>query len=359
MFPHRDTQLDLYRAGVMIYIVCVIHVLYWLQIGGEPLKSLALFEMPVIFFISGAALSLSKPKRSLWRTVWNRLRRVLFPYYVYACMMVLPLVALTLCCWVCGEVEGLSFPQKLQSFVLHYGWHDVMLILSCKVIPQVPYVFHLWFIVPYLVLTCTFGLQQRLYRLIGNRGGYCVLAVLAFLLTLWTGYFTTLAGYNLFLVAGWLFYKQLSWAKVYWLTLFACVALGCYLLAGEPFCPMQNHKFPVDALFVVYGFTVLGLLSVTVGRFTLPHNRLLDRWNKAGYTIYLYQNVSYAIVALFLHRLCTLPLSECVQGVGAAVMLFVLSTALSYVFVPLERLGMRCIDACAAWLRCLSCRLRG
>ena len=67
-------------------------------------------------------------------------------------------------------------------------------------------------------------------------------AVLAFLLTLWTGYFTTLAGYNLFLVAGWLFYKQLSWAKVYWLTLFACVALGCYLLAGEPFCPMQNHK---------------------------------------------------------------------------------------------------------------------
>ncbi len=104
MFPHRDTQLDLYRAGVMIYIVCVIHVLYWLQIGGEPLKSLALFEMPVIFFISGAALSLSKPKRSLWRTVWNRLRRVLFPYYVYACMMVLPLVALTLCCWVCGEV---------------------------------------------------------------------------------------------------------------------------------------------------------------------------------------------------------------------------------------------------------------
>lgn len=34
----RDYQLDMYRGLAMIYVVCFIHVLYWLGLGGQPLS---------------------------------------------------------------------------------------------------------------------------------------------------------------------------------------------------------------------------------------------------------------------------------------------------------------------------------
>lgn len=55
----RDLQLDGYRGIVMIYIVCVIHVVNWLDYNIEPYNSFMLFEMPIIFFISGASLTFS------------------------------------------------------------------------------------------------------------------------------------------------------------------------------------------------------------------------------------------------------------------------------------------------------------
>ncbi len=77
----RDEQLDLYRGLSMIYVVCFIHVMCWLKIGSEPLLSLMLFEMPVIFFISGASLSFNKSSRSFRATIWSRMKRVVLPYY--------------------------------------------------------------------------------------------------------------------------------------------------------------------------------------------------------------------------------------------------------------------------------------
>ncbi len=74
----RDVQLDAYRAMLMIYIVCFIHVEFWLEYGKEPMMSLSLVEMPLIFFVSGAALSYRReprPKsllgRDLHRSMWS------------------------------------------------------------------------------------------------------------------------------------------------------------------------------------------------------------------------------------------------------------------------------------------------
>ena len=75
----RDEQLDIYRAMSMMYVLCVTHVVYWLYIGLEPIKSLILVEMPIIFFITGASLSLTK-KKSFRKALKNRTKRVLIPY---------------------------------------------------------------------------------------------------------------------------------------------------------------------------------------------------------------------------------------------------------------------------------------
>lgn len=46
----------------MMYIVGVIHTIYWLPVTENVFKSLLLFEMPVVFFITGASYTLSNPK---------------------------------------------------------------------------------------------------------------------------------------------------------------------------------------------------------------------------------------------------------------------------------------------------------
>ncbi len=78
----RDVQLDAYRAMLMIYIVCFIHVEFWLGYGKEPMMSLSLVEMPLIFFVSGAALSYRREPRPFWTIVCNRGKRILLPYYI-------------------------------------------------------------------------------------------------------------------------------------------------------------------------------------------------------------------------------------------------------------------------------------
>lgn len=92
----RDTQLDLYRALTMIYILCIVHVGYWFRYAIEPWRSVILIEMPVIFFISGAALSLTAKHKSLKQTLQNRGRRILLPYYNFMVCILLIMCTLSL-----------------------------------------------------------------------------------------------------------------------------------------------------------------------------------------------------------------------------------------------------------------------
>lgn len=169
----RDKQLDSYRGLAMIYVVCFTHVIYWLKIGSEPILSLMLFEMPIIFFISGASLSFNKKPRSLKKTLWSRVRRVVIPYYIYAFVMV-AIVAVLSVIWhywlpnIIG-IFGEKIATKYMFDITTYSWNDVWSILSFGNIPQAPCVWHLWFILPYLILSCSFEMQKRILTKI-NRG---------------------------------------------------------------------------------------------------------------------------------------------------------------------------------------------
>lgn len=149
----RDVQLDAYRALLMLYIVCFIHVEFWLGYSKEPFMSLSLVEMPLIFFVSGAALSFRREPRPFWATVRNRAKRILIPYYIYALLMVL----LGVC----------------RYGIDAYTLKDWAKILLCTDIPHVPYIWHLWFIIPYMVLSCTFDIQKRILTKV-SRGGVLV-----------------------------------------------------------------------------------------------------------------------------------------------------------------------------------------
>ena len=339
----RDEQLDLYRGIVMLYIVCFIHVIYWLGIGQEPLRSLALIEMPAVFFISGAALSVTHNRRRLAATLWSRAKRVVFPFYIYAAVSLIVLSLLVGLRSVLSDLSSLS--DSIASTPLgRMTWHDLFTLLSCKGIPHAPYASHLWFIIPYLVLTCTFGLQQKAREYL-SRGGYFSLCLIAFCLSAWAGRFTTITAYNLFFVAGWLFYRQLSWRTIYVLTLLCALVTSGILLGGATFCPMQAHKFPPDFVFVAYGFFSLCLCSIVFGHCRLPSNSLLKRWNQAGYTIYLYQNLVYAVWSMCFYHWEMFYSHRWIGGFASALAVFVGSTLLSYFTIPIERWCMQQINS--------------
>lgn len=90
----RDTQLDHYRALMMMHVI-IGHVMYWLYAAGEPYLSFVLFAMAGTFFIAGASVAVNTRRRSLWSTVVNRIGRVVIPFYIYAVVIIAFTVAVT------------------------------------------------------------------------------------------------------------------------------------------------------------------------------------------------------------------------------------------------------------------------
>ncbi len=326
----RDVQLDIYRALSMIYILCVIHVAYWLDAVPEPFASVLLFEMPVIFFISGAALSVSKKRKKFTSVVTNRAKRVLLPYYAYAFACVAVFAAYYL-------LFDTDRSEPLVYVVIRSLWPDDGSV-------PVPYAWHLWFVAPYLIISCSFYFQQKLTDRI-NPYIYLSLLLIACVITqILTGnsLIRSVIFYNFFFMAGYLMYKRLSKSRICLIATVAIPVLAAmffYFWKGS----MQAHKFPCDMVFLVFGIVALCLLGLIFTYVRVPANRLLNWWNKNGYTIYMWQNIAFIIAGVLL---IVLPSWLTISYVGftvKAIMIFLLSTFLSFLAVPFERLFAKAI----------------
>lgn len=337
----RDIQLDLYRAISMIYVICVTHILFWLNIGSEPVLSIILIEMPIIFFISGAALSL-KESHQLYKTIWNRLKRVVIPYYIYAVVMIAIIAILTVVCFYFQPQFESIYGLKLSCNkidICSYSWVDFSEILLCYDIPQAPFAMHLWFIIPYFVLSSTFSLQIKLTERI-NRWIYTLLAIILFLLI--QSYTTNIIlnnifCYNIFMIIGFLFYKSITYRYIYLIGGISLCILAIYVATGGWIMPMQYHKFPPDYVFLLYNIIILCFLAILFSRLSIPNIKILQLWNVRGYTIYLYQNiVFFFIYPLYLLQISRIP-NRIVQWGICAIIVFLISTMASYFAYPFER----------------------
>ena len=340
----RDTQLDIYRAMTMVYIICVIHVTYWMGFTYEPFASAILFEMSLIFFISGAALSLRTTERGIWATFLNRLKRVVIPFYIYAAVVVSFMALLTLAWHFFGSNIDSLLGEKAatlkESTLTDYTWNEVLKILTCKSIPKAPFCYHLWFIWPYLILSCTFGFQVQLIRKM-NRWLYVVLCITIFLLVQSLTRHMLLREvlfYNIFMVAGYLFYKNIHTKTV---LIVGIIALVVLILFKDRFVPMQSHKFPPDYVFLVFNVVAICLLYAVSQHITLPNWKIFQIWNTRGYTMYIYQNMVFLMVYPFHMALTSKIPFVAGQFIAISVFLFIFSTLLSYLTYPLEHYIMR------------------
>lgn len=329
----------------MIYVPCIVHVMYWLGKGKGPLSSLILFEMPVIFYISGATMYVVRKRRTFKETVKNRAKRLLMPYYFFVIV-----------CLAMLGVEAMIRHDyaKIASISV---WKILLAQDDCV---PFPFIWHLWFVMPYLIVACSFPFQQRLAEKV-NRNLY-MLMLLAGCVAITP--LSTLSPmilkpvrealyYNLFFMAGYLYYKQAS-LKTILVATTSAIAIAASLLWYEWYrngaIDIQSHKFPPDLLFVVFGVCSIGLLSLAFGTVKLPQNRLLRHWNKYGYTIYLWQNFSFLAYVIVCERF---GLNRILSGypivdfVVASIIIVVFSTAISMLVNPLEK---KFIKVCE-WLR--------
>lgn len=328
----RDTQLDHYRALMMIHVI-IGHVMYWLYAAGEPYLSFVLFAMAGTFFIAGASVAVNTRRRSLWGTVVNRVGRVVIPFYIYAVVVIVFTVAVTA---LFGDTARMGF--KPYDFGT-YGWKDIVRIVLCEDVPGAPFGAHIWFLQPYLILSCTFPLQVWLTERC-NRHIYmaaCFVLFLAVQAVTRHELLREVACYNVFMVAGYLYYRRMGVKTRVIVGLCAAAAIVANEVTGGHFCPLQGHKFPPDWLFATYGVFALCMVSLVLGKIKIPSNRFLEIWNVRGYNIYLYQSVVFVFVAIFSSRLkahVTQPAVWLVADTFAAILL---ATALSFVTYPLEQ----------------------
>lgn len=324
----RDTQLDAYRSLSMMYIVCIIHLVYWLGIGNEPLKSLILIEMPVIFFISGASLSLKKSNKTFIETLKNRAKRVLLPYYIYAAIMVLFVATMTL------------FTKRQGYDITSYTLKDVTDILLGNRIAQSPYSWHLWFVMPYMILSCMFVLHQKALAKVKHTP-YLIANIIAFILIQHLSKDELLRHifcYNIFMLAGYCYYRKLSKIQILGILLTtAAGTLALHYLADIRFTPMQDHKFPADIMFLCYTTAALCFLSLIFSYIKIPYKGMLATWNSRGYTIYLWQNIVFFAAGGISYGLSPHIGNGALLACILIPFIFAASTLMSYATYPMER----------------------
>lgn len=279
----RDTTLDALRGLAMIYIVCVIHLLYWFGHSPEPLSSTLLFEMPAIFFISGAAQSLRGGAiPPLRHYITGRIKRVLLPFYIF-----IPVLFLWLALVSAFEPQDSVFHADIGSLT----FKDIAKILLTAGNANIPYYQYTWFISCYFVLLCLFPLQARILNRVNRLTYMCMwLAVTVSVLSLHTvGYWLkNLFVYNFFFLTGYLFYRRIKLRMLAVIAAVTVILTTADFMAGTAI-PMQLHKFPADVHFLVFGTAWLSVLSLALWRVRLPCSGIIALWNTRGYNIFLYQ----------------------------------------------------------------------
>lgn len=303
MQTKRDEQLDILRS-VSIFWVVVIHALYWSGLFSDGyalvLKSYLLAEMPLVFFVSGAANSFSvfssfADIKKYWT---KRFRRIIIPYWIYAVV-----------CIVANLVWSHVFQNELPAHLV-LRWL-LPLEIQSGVVPYLTWA--LWFIPVYLVLMLVFPF----FKLYFSKASSTLtrLLPLVFFVLINVILSATERDGAVSFAKKYSFYAFWMYCGQYWDTLKATrsrktklAALAFALLAAagvSAVCGylefpvnMQENKFPPNTAFFLFTLAAMSLfycasdIIIAKVRFLkkfFPFSWLYKAYSQSGYSIYLYQ----------------------------------------------------------------------
>jgi len=292
----------------MFYVVCVIHGIFWLKLSTQPIISLLLFEMPAIFFCAGAAYGLQprlqddpqpmSPLPAYGRHLLTKAVRILVPYWAYALSCV-ALMAATRALPASTAADWLQVAWAWFNPLQAGGRHSMGMLN-----------WHLWFVPAYLLVIALLPMAVRFGR--GHRPHVALLALCVAAIEYLLSVFTPQAYYASTLTC----YLAFAWFGHHWsrhqskpeliselrVTAAACLAVLLVLSLGQGWGPtwaMQQHKFPPDHVFFLFGALWLSVLLLAAsltrrnGAVARPVRTLLTPFIRFGYSIYLWQGMGY------------------------------------------------------------------
>ena len=291
----RDEKLDIYRGLIMIYIVGVIHTLFWFPNTNNVLKTLFLFEMPVVFFITGASYSLSNKKDYLSYIV-SRIPRILIPYFIFSLFVVF-----------------LQYVATILGTTISYAPNFLYNTLNPFKIPSVELKFvtwHLWFMPVYLymipfipIMFIVFDKLKGIFKFIP----FIIFAIIVFYMEGFDIHknIKSIVFYSFWIYAGFFYtkFKDIKISKVLNIsfTILSFLVLVILVKSDRYVLNMSTNKFPPNFIFLVFNLTAFSFLYFVrdyifrFGNLKFVRN-LVDIYSKYGFTLYLYQPFTYLLL---------------------------------------------------------------
>ena len=311
----RIHDLDTVRGLLMLYIVCVIHGLFYLNLIPLPqwASSLMLFEMPAIFIVSGYAYALYENStcngnrsplsvKAYCSFLVTRLTRILVPYAVYAMACIALIYFLP---WL-GKRNDLALSDLIVGWMnpANYGEGFSVGRLNS----------HLWFIPVFLIVTAAMPLATRFRPFKNPNLLFLVVGVAIAEVAISKAHFPgqdiikQVVFYLVFSLLGYYMARAneyFSHANFGQVAIVAAILLMVIAIAegNVRVLDMQANKFPPNGIFFLFSCLWVSLflfLSVKVSWFLEAFKKLGDGiWLRpfitAGYSIYLWQGIGYTV----------------------------------------------------------------
>lgn len=313
----RDKTIDRLRAFAMLWVI-LVHVLYWGNFFTNQyfnlLKSFCLFEMPLLFFITGASNNFSKVNSYL-EFVRKRFQRVLIPYWVFAI--------------ICAIIS--IFKYRLECDMDFFTGIKVLLSWLVPVNRQMTSVSYLtwalWFIPVYLCVVLAIpGLKHMKRSERRIEFAFMLLGLFWITCLLQMGYLQNVTFYSFWTYIG-LFYSDIKLVfeekhnrKYFLYIVVAGIVTICICYFVKLPIDMQSNKFPPNLIFLVFSIMMMTLIMLI-----LPYldrsfvwmekykfvGRILDLFSTRSMTIFLYQVFAFNLTVRIANIL--------IQGGGAIV----------------------------------------
>ena len=317
--------VDTVRGLLILYIVVVIHGLFWLNLLPQAISSWLLFAMPAIFVVSGYSHALYEraradrgvdklSARNYVGYLLDRWTRILVPYFVYAVCCMIFITLLT----AIGESPDYPAGDALLAWIdpFRFGRNYTVAMLN----------WHLWFIPVFLIVSAVLPITIR-FKPLKNPNIWILLIAAAsaeFLLAQVHFPNEQLIKEVVFYLLMALLGYYLAWARDYFARLNVGAVAGLSLVAlavligvsgDSRALNMQVNEFPPNHLYFLFSCFWLALFLIVAARLSswsrffdwLANSGWLKPFVRHGYSIYIWQGMGYTI-AIIIEKKLGLPL---------------------------------------------------
>lgn len=306
---NRNSKIDSLRAFAMMWVIFV-HCVYWLNVFSSSWgRSLILFEMPLIFFVTGAANYKSKDK--FFKFLGKRIIRIYLPYLVYAILCLGIILIFNKSEFTINTILTWIIPLDNQVSAFTFSTYALWFITAYLII--VPFFFPLFKI-------CFDKAKKLIFKLLPLIVIIFCFVIAQFLptTTFYVKLIKTVLFYMIFTYMGmffWSWHDYLSKGKtrILFAILFVIVvgvAIILYFLGMD--VDMQNNKFPPNIMFMLYSFAMMILIYylsdiINKGFMFISKIKVFDffitQYKQHSCSVFLYQTFGFWAYTILFNKM--------------------------------------------------------